>query len=61
MFDRSDESKEEESYRLNSESGSASTFTTGLGGFLYGLGLTLCVMVSDDDSCNGEGGSIALP
>ena len=40
------------------ESESASTFGTGLGGLLHGVLLTLGVNIYDDDSWDGDGGSL---
>ena len=31
-------------------------FSTGLGGYLHGVGLTLGFKLSDDESCDGDGG-----
>ena len=39
-----------------SESGSAGTYGTGLGGFSRGLGFTLGVTISSYDSWGGDGG-----
>ena len=54
----SDEPDEDRSDELGSESGSAGVFSTKLGGLLSGIGLPLCVAFSDDDSCDGDGGSL---
>ena len=43
-----------------SESGSAGTFSTGLVGLACGLGFHLDVTISADESCGGDGGSLAL-
>ena len=56
--DKSDEYKEEEYEKLGSESGSAGTFGTRLGGSLSGIGLPLGVTLSTDESCIGDGGSL---
>ena len=61
LCDESDKSGEEEYDGIGSESGSASTFSTGLGGLLHGVGLTLGVVIYADDSCDGDGGSLAVP
>ena len=61
MYDDSDESDEEESEKFGSESRSDGTFITGLGGMLSGLGLPLSVTISADESCDGDGGSFAIP
>ena len=50
------ESKEEESDELGSESGSAGTSGTILGGLLRGAGFPLDVMISNDDSYDGDEG-----
>ena len=36
-------------------------FGTGLGGLLCGLGFPLGVMISYDESCGGNGGSLTFP
>ena len=46
--------------RLGSESRSSCMYGTGLGGFLHGLGIILGVTISADESCNGNGGWLAL-
>ena len=56
--DESDESDKEEYDELGSESGSDGKFGTVLGGLLRGVGLPLCVTLSADDSCDGDGGSL---
>ena len=48
----------EEYDELGSESGSDGKFGTVLGGLLRGVGLPLCVTLSADDSCDGDGGSL---
>ena len=58
--DESDVSDKEEYDELGSKSGSAGTYGTGLGGLSRGLGFTLGVTVSDNESCGGEGGSCIL-
>ena len=59
--DESDYSDEEEYDRLGSESGSAGTFGTGLGGLPRGLGFPLGVTLSADESCGDGRGSLAIP
>ena len=59
--DDSDESGEGESNKLGSKSGSSGTLWTGLGGLLCGGGFTLGVTLSADESCDGDGGSLAIP
>ena len=44
-----------------SESRSTGTFGTELGGLLSGVGFPLGVNISDQNPCNGDGGSLALP
>ena len=61
MSDESDESDEEESEKIGSESRSAVTFGTGLGGLFSGVGFPLGVILSDYESCDGDGGSLAIP
>ena len=61
MSNESDDSDQEESEKLGSESGSARTYGTRLGGFLRGLGFPLGVMVSTDESRNGDGGLLKFP
>ena len=56
--DDSDEFAEGKSDKLGSESGSSVTFGTRLGGLLHGVGLTLGVTLSADESCNSYGGSL---
>ena len=60
MSDESDEYEEGESDELGSESGSDGTFGTGLGVFLRGVWLSLGVTLSDDESCDGDEGSLAV-
>ena len=60
MSYESDESDEKEYDRLGSESGSDGTFGNGLGGFLCSLGFTSGVMISTNESCGGDIGSLAL-
>ena len=36
-------------------------FGTGLGGLLHGVGFTLGVSLSTYESCDGDGGSLAIP
>ena len=59
--DESDESEKEESDGLGPESRSAGTYGTGLGGLSLGVGIPLGVTLSSDDSCGGDGRSLALP
>ena len=40
---------------------SAGKFRTGLGGLLCDVGLPLGITLYDDESCNGDGGSLAVP
>ena len=56
MSDELEESDEGESDKPGSESGSAGTFGSVLGGLLHCLGCTLCVTLSDDESCDGDWG-----
>ena len=56
--DKSDEDDTEEYDELGYKYGLDRTFGTGLGGSLHGVGLPLGVMLSDDDSCDGHGGSL---
>ena len=60
MSDESDDSDEEKYDELGSESRSAGTSGTRLGGFLRGLGFPLGVTISADESCNGNRVSLAL-
>ena len=46
---------------MGSESVSDGTYSTGLGGFLRGLGIPVGVTLSYNESCNNDGGSLALP
>ena len=46
---------------LVSESGSTGTYNTVLGGLSRGLGITLGVTLSADNSCDDDGGSLSLP
>ena len=57
----SDESDEEESEKLGSESGLSGTFGTRFGGLSRGSVLPLGVTLSADDSFDGDGGSLAVP
>ena len=59
--DESDEYNKEKYYELGSEYGSSGTFGNILGGFLRGLGFTLWVIISADESCNGDRWSLDLP
>ena len=59
--DDSDESNEEEYDKLESESGSAGTLSTRLGWLLLDLCLPLGVTLSADETCDGNGGSLAVP
>ena len=52
--DESDEFDEEESDKLGSESRSYGTFGTVLVGLLRGVGFSLDVTISVDDSCDGD-------
>ena len=61
LSDESDDSDEEEYGKIGSESGSDGTYGTGLGGLLSCLGISLGVTLYSDDSCDGKGGSLALP
>ena len=54
-------SDKEEYDKLGSESGSAGTLGTGLGGLLRGVRFTLGVTLSANKSCGGDWGSLALP
>ena len=57
--DKSDESDEEDYDELGSESGSSGTFGTILGALLRGVEFSLGVTLSDAESCDGNGGSLA--
>ena len=46
--------------KLGSENVSDGTFGTGLGGLSHGLAFPLCVKLSADESCDNDGGSLAL-
>ena len=60
MFpDESEEYDEEEYDKPGSESGSAGTLGTVLGGLLHGVGLPLGVMISSDEPRDSDAGSIA--
>ena len=59
--DESDDYDREESGELGSESRSAGTFITVLGGLLNGLGFPIGVIFYVDESYGGDGGSLALP
>ena len=61
MSDESDESDEEEYDKPGSESVSSSTFGTILVGLLHGVGFTLGVTISPDESCDDYQGSLAIP
>ena len=56
--DESDESDEEESYRLGSESGLDGMLVIKLGVLLHDIGLPLGVTLSTDESCDGDRGSL---
>ena len=58
MSDESDGFNEEEYKELGYESGSAGTFGTLLGELLCGVGFPLCVTLSADDFCDGDGRSL---
>ena len=60
MSDESSDSDEVESDKLGSESGPSGTYETRLGRILCGLVFTLGVTRYDDESCNGDRGSLAL-
>ena len=60
MSDESDESDEEYSDELGSESWSAGTFGTGLGELLHDVGFLLGVTLSAFESCDGDRGSLAV-
>ena len=59
-YDEYDESDKEKYEELGSESSSAFLFGAGLGGLLYGIGLTLGATLAGDGggSWNGDGGSL---
>ena len=57
----SGEFDKEEYDKLGHKSGSAGTFGTGLGGLLHGIGLTVGATIFSDESCDGDGGSLAVP
>ena len=62
-FDESDESDEEKSDGLESEYGSPGTIGTigtGLVGLFSSVGIPLGVMISMDESCDGDGGLISV-
>ena len=59
--DESDQSYKEEYDEPGSKFGSSSTFGTGLGVLLHGVGFPLVVTLSADESCDGDGGSLAVP
>ena len=61
LYGESDYSDKEESGELWSEYGSDGTCGTGLGGFFRGLGIPFGVTLYDDESCDGDEGSLALP
>ena len=61
MSDKSDGFNKEKSDKLRSKYGSGGMFSTGLGGLLHGVGFPLGVTLSDDDSCDGDGGSLSVP
>ena len=54
--DESDGYDKGEYDKLGSGSGSASTFSAGFCGLLRGVGFTLGVTISADESCDGDGG-----
>ena len=56
-----DDLKKEEYDEPGSESGSAGTFVTILGGLLHGVGLTLGITFYADEFFNGDGGSLVFP
>ena len=60
MSDESYESNYKEFDKFGSESGSAGTFGTGLGGFLSGVGFVLGVISYANESCDGDGVPLAL-
>ena len=57
----SNESDKSEYDKLGPESAPAGTFGTGLGGLLRGGVSNLCVTFYDDESCDGDQGSLAIP
>ena len=59
-YDDLDESDEGESNEFGSEYGSVGTYGTLLGGLLSGLVIPFCVALSDDESYDGDRGSLAL-
>ena len=59
--DESNESDKEESKFFWSESGLAGTLGTRLGGLLRDVCLPLCVTHSAYETCDGNGGSLAVP
>ena len=52
----SDDSDEEESDELGSESGSSGRYGTGLGGLSHGVGIPLGFTLYSEKSCDGDGG-----
>ena len=56
-----DESYKEYSDKLGSESGSAGTFGTGLGGLLRVVGFPLGATLYDYELFDGDGGSLYIP
>ena len=61
MSDESDDSDEQEPEKLGSESGPAGTFDNGWGGLSRGLGFPLGFTIYDDESCDSDGESLAIP
>ena len=59
--DESDEFDKEEYEKLGSESGPSGTYGTNLRELLCGLAYSLGVTLYDDESCDGERGSLVLP
>ena len=61
MSNESKDSDKEESEILGSESRSSGMHSTGFSGLTRGFGITLGVMLSTDESCDGDRGSLELP
>ena len=59
--DETDDYDEEEYDKLGSKSEPSGTYGTRLGGLLCGLLFTLGVTLHDDESCDGDRGSLVLP
>ena len=59
--EESDESDKEESDKPGSESGSDGTFSTGLCGLLRGVVFPIGVTIYNDESCDSEERSLAVP